>query len=186
MIPGRSRQKGIGWYIPEFGFAQILMNLTNIGLTPVHVAFDEVCSKADARGIRVTGSELVGLIPLRSMLDAGRYFLHRQQRSAGVSDEELIRTPVRSMGLSELKPFNPDEKIIEYVLRDKNMKKLTDLSLSSFVWETSSDSPAPGGGSVAAAMGALGAALGTMVANLSGHKRGWDDRWNFCFMGREG
>ncbi len=178
MIPGSLKAvKAIGWYIPEYGFAQISMNLTNIGLTPVHVAFDEVCSKADARGIRVTGSELVGLIPLRSMLDAGRYFLHRQQRSAGVSDEELIRTAVRSMGLSELKPFNPDEKIIEYVLRDKNMKKLTDLSLSSFVWETSSDSPAPGGGSVAAAMGALGAALGTMVANLSGHKRGWDDRW---------
>ena len=178
MIPGTLKAvKAIGWYIPEYGFAQISMNLTNIGITPVHVAFDEVCSKADARGIRVTGSELVGLIPLRSMLDAGRYFLHRQQRSAGVSDEELIRTAIRSMGLSELKPFNPDEKIIEYVLRDKSRKKLTDLSLSSFVWETSSDSPAPGGGSVAAAMGALGAALGTMVANLSGHKRGWDDRW---------
>lgn len=178
MIPGSLKAvKAIGWYIPEYGFAQISMNLTNIGLTPVHVAFDEVCSKADARGIRVTGSELVGLIPLRSMLDAGRYFLHRQQRSAGLSDEELIRTAVRSMGLSELKPFNPDEKIIEYVLRDKSRKKLTDLSLSSFIWETSSDSPAPGGGSVAAAMGALGAALGTMVANLSGHKRGWDDRW---------
>ncbi|HNT92743.1 MAG TPA: glutamate formimidoyltransferase [Bacteroidales bacterium] len=178
MIPGSLKAvKAIGWYIPEYGFAQISMNLTNIGVTPVHVAFDEVCRKADARGIRVTGSELVGLIPLKSMLEAGRYFLHRQQRSAGVSDEELIRTAVRSMGLSELKPFNPDEKIIEYVLRDKTRKKLTDLSLSSFVWETSSDSPAPGGGSVAAAMGALGAALGTMVANLSGHKRGWDDRW---------
>lgn len=178
MIPGTLRSvKAIGWFIPEYGFAQISMNLTNIGVTPVHAAFDEVCRKAEARGLRVTGSELVGLIPLNAMLEAGRYFLHRQQRSAGVSDEELIRTAVRSMGLSELKPFNPEEKIIEYILRDKARKKLVDLSLSSFVWETSADSPAPGGGSVAAAMGALGAALGTMVANLSGHKRGWDDRW---------
>jgi glutamate formiminotransferase/formiminotetrahydrofolate cyclodeaminase len=178
MIPGSLKAvKAIGWFIPEYGFAQISMNLTNIGVTPVHVAFDEVCRKAEARGVRVTGSELVGLIPLNAMLDAGRYFLHRQQRSAGVSDEELIRTAVRSMGLSELKPFNPDERIIEYILRDRQKKKLVDLSLASFVWETSADSPAPGGGSVAAAMGALGAALGTMVANLSGHKRGWDDRW---------
>ena len=178
MIPGSLKAvKAIGWYIPEYGFAQISMNLTNIGVTPVHAAFDEVCMKAEERGVRVTGSELVGLIPLNAMLEAGRYFLHRQQRSAGVSDEELIRTAVRSMGLSELKPFNPEEKIIEYILRDKTKKKLVDLSLASFVWETSSDSPAPGGGSVAATMGALGAALGTMVANLSGHKRGWDDRW---------
>lgn len=178
MVPGSLKAvKAIGWYIPEYGFAQISMNLTNIGVTPVHIAFDEVCRKAEARGVRVTGSELVGLIPLNAMLDAGRYFLHRQQRSAGVSDEELIRTAVRSMGLSELKPFNPEEKIIEYILRDKSKKKLVDLSLASFVWETSADSPAPGGGSVAATMGALGAALGTMVANLSGHKRGWDDRW---------
>ncbi len=177
MIPGSLKAvKAIGWYIPEYGFAQISMNLTNIGVTPVHVAFDEVCRKAGERGVRVTGSELVGLIPLKSMLDAGRYFLHLQQRSAGVSDEELIRTAVRSMGLSELKPFNPQEKIIEYILADKK-KKLVDLSLASFVWETSADSPAPGGGSVAAAMGAMGAALGSMVANLSGHKRGWDDRW---------
>ena len=178
MIPGTLKAvKAIGWYIPEYGFAQISMNLTNIGVTPVHVAFDEVCRKAEARGVRVTGSELVGLIPLKAMLDAGRWFLHRQQRSAGVSDEELIRTAVRSMGLSELKPFNPQEKIIEYILADKKRKKLVDLSLASFVWETSADSPAPGGGSVAAAMGAMGAALGSMVANLSGHKRGWDDRW---------
>ena len=178
MIPGSLKAvKAIGWYIPEYGFAQISMNLTNIGITPVHIAFDEVCRKAGERGVRVTGSELVGLIPLKSMLDAGRYFLHLQQRSAGVSDEELIRTAVRSMGLSELKPFNPQEKIIEYILADKKKKKLVDLSLASFVWETSSDSPAPGGGSVAAAMGAMGAALGSMVANLSGHKRGWDDRW---------
>jgi len=178
MIPGSLKAvKAIGWYIPEYGFAQISMNLTNIGVTPVHEAFDEVCRKADERGVRVTGSELVGLIPLNAMLDAGRYFLHKQKRSAGVSDEELIRTAVRSMGLSELKPFNPDEKIIEYILGDGNEKKLCDMTLSSFVWETSSESPAPGGGSVSAAMGALGAALGTMVANLSSHKRGWDDRW---------
>ena len=178
MVPGTLKAvKAIGWYIQEYGFAQISMNLTNIGVTPVHVAFDEVCKKAEARGVRVTGSELVGLIPLSSMLEAGRYFLHRQQRSAGVSDEELVRTAVRSMGLSELKPFNPEEKIIEYILADKKRKNLVDLSLASFVWETSSDSPAPGGGSVAAAMGAMGTALGTMVANLSGHKRGWDDRW---------
>lgn len=145
MIPGSLKSvKAIGWYIPEYGFAQISMNLTNIGVTPVHIAFEEVCKKAEARGVRVTGSELVGLIPLNAMLDAGRYFLHRQQRSAGVSDEELIRTAVRSMGLSELKPFKPEEKIIEYILGDKTKKKLVDLSLASFTWETSSDSPAPG------------------------------------------
>jgi glutamate formiminotransferase/formiminotetrahydrofolate cyclodeaminase len=178
MIPGSLKSvKAIGWYIPEYRFAQISMNLTNISVTPVHVAFDEVCRKADARGVRVTGSELVGLIPLKAMLDAGRYFLHKQQRSAGVSDAELIDTAVRSMGLSELKPFNPDEKIIEYILRDRSVNRLVDLSLASFVRETSSESPAPGGGSVSAAMGAMGAALGTMVANLSSHKRGWDDRW---------
>jgi glutamate formiminotransferase / formiminotetrahydrofolate cyclodeaminase len=178
MIPGSLKAvKAIGWYIPEYGFAQISMNLTNIGVTPVHVAFDEVCRKAEERGVRVTGSELVGLIPLKSMLEAGRYFLHKQQRSAGVSEEELVKTAVRSMGLSELKPFNPEEKIIEYILQDKGEKKLADKSLSSFVWETSSESPAPGGGSVSAAMGAMGAALGVMVANLSSHKRGWDARW---------
>ncbi len=178
MIPGSLKSvKAIGWYIPEYGFAQISMNLTNIGVTPVHIAFDEVCKKAEERGVRVTGSELVGLIPLKGMLDAGRYFLHKQQRSAGVSDAELIMTAVRSMGLSEVKPFNPEEKIIEYMLQDKKEKKLVDMMLSSFVWETSSESPAPGGGSISAAMGAMGAALGTMVANLSSHKRGWDDRW---------
>jgi glutamate formiminotransferase/formiminotetrahydrofolate cyclodeaminase len=178
MIPGSLKSvKAIGWFIPEYGFTQISMNLTNIGITPVHTAFDEVCKKAEERGVRVTGAELVGLIPLKAMLDAGRYFLHKQQRSAGVSDAELILTAVRSMGLSELKPFNPDEKIIEYMLQDKNHKKLIDMMLSSFVWETSSESPAPGGGSISAAMGAMGAALGTMVANLSSHKRGWDDRW---------
>jgi glutamate formiminotransferase/formiminotetrahydrofolate cyclodeaminase len=178
MIPGSLRAvKAIGWYIPEYGFAQISMNLTNIGTTPVHIAFDEVCRKAEARGVRVTGSELVGLIPLKAMLEAGRYFLHKQKRSAAVSEEELIRTAVRSMGLSELKPFKPEEKIIEYILRDRSYGKLVEKTLSSFVWETSSESPAPGGGSVSAAMGAMGAALGTMVANLSSHKRGWDDRW---------
>jgi glutamate formiminotransferase/formiminotetrahydrofolate cyclodeaminase len=178
MIPGSLKAvKAIGWYIPEYGFAQISMNLTSIGITPVHEAFDEVCRKAEARGVRVTGAELVGLIPLKSMLEAGRYFLHKQQRSAGVSDADLINTAVRSMGLSELKPFNPDEKIIEYILRDMQQQKLADMSLSSFVWETSSESPAPGGGSVAASMGAMGAALGVMVANLSAHKRGWDTRW---------
>ena len=178
MIPGSLKAvKAIGWFIPEYGFAQISMNLTNIGVTPVHEAFDEVCRKAEARGVRVTGSELVGLIPLKSMLEAGRYFLHKQQRSAGVSDAELVNTAVRSMGLPELKPFNPDEKIIEYILHDRQQKKLADMSLTSFVWEASSESPAPGGGSVAAAMGAMGAALGVMVANLSAHKRGWDARW---------
>ncbi|MFZ2287036.1 MAG: glutamate formimidoyltransferase [Bacteroidales bacterium] len=178
MIPGSLKSvKAIGWFIPEYGFTQISMNLTNIGVTPVHVAFDEACRKAEERGVRVTGSELVGLIPLKSMLEAGRYFLHKQQRTAGVSDDDLVKTAVRSMGLAELKPFNPDEKIIEYLLRDRQQKKLADMSLSSFVWETSSESPAPGGGSVSAAMGAMGAALGVMVANLSSHKRGWDDRW---------
>ncbi len=178
MIPGSLKAvKAIGWYIPEYGFAQISMNLTNIGVTPVHLAFDEVCRRAEDRGIRVTGSELVGLIPLKSMLEAGKYFLHKQQRSAGVSEGELVKTAVRSMGLSELKPFNPEEKIIEYILMEKQQNKLADKSLSSFVWETSSESPAPGGGSVSAAMGAMGAALGVMVANLSSHKRGWDARW---------
>ncbi len=178
MIPGTLKSvKAIGWYIPEYGFAQISMNLTNIGVTPVHAAFDEVCRKAEARGVRVTGAELVGLIPLKAMLDAGKYFLHKQQRSAGLSDGELIAAAVRSMGLSELKPFNPREKIIEYILEDTTRKKLVDMPLASFVWETSSESVAPGGGSVSAAMGAMGAALGTMVANLSSHKRGWDTRW---------
>lgn len=178
MIPGTLKAvKAIGWFIPEYGIAQISMNLTNTGVTPVHIAFDEVCKKAELRGIRVTGSELVGLIPLKAMLEAGRYFLHKQQLSAGVSDAELITVAVKSMGLSEIKPFIPDEKIIEYVLRDEGQKKLAGLSLSEFVWKTSSDSPAPGGGSVSAAMGAMGAALGSMVANLSAHKRGWDDRW---------
>ncbi len=178
-MPGTLQSvKAIGWYIDEYGIAQISMNLTNIRVTPVHIAFDEVCRKADARGIRVTGSELVGLIPLKSILDAGRYFLEKQQRSAGISDDELIKIAVKSMGLDYLHKFNPAEKIIEYVMDDKNNKKrLIAMSLREFMNETASESPAPGGGSVSAYMGTLGAALGTMVANVSSHKRGWDDRW---------
>ncbi|MDP7061576.1 MAG: glutamate formimidoyltransferase [Planctomycetota bacterium] len=178
-IPGSLKSvKGIGWFIEEFGICQVSMNLTNVSVTPTHVAFDEVSEKARLRGIRVTGSELVGLIPLSAMLDAGRYFLRKQQRSTGVSDAELIKIAVKSMGLDELYPFKPEEKIIEYVLAAQSDRKLlVDLSLKGFVEETASESPAPGGGSVAAALGALGSALGTMVANLSSHKRGWDSKW---------
>jgi len=178
MIPGSLKEvKAIGWFIEEYGVAQISMNLTNISLTPVHVAFDEVCKKAEARGIRVTGSELVGLVPLKAMLDAGRYFLKKQRRSSGVSDSELIKIAVKSMGLDELSPFDPNDKIIEYQLNKGEAKTLVDLSLAAFMEETASESPAPGGGSVSAYMGSVGAALTTMVANLSSHKRGWDDRW---------
>ncbi|MHC4822668.1 MAG: glutamate formimidoyltransferase [Planctomycetota bacterium] len=170
--------KGIGWFIEEFGVCQVSMNLTNISVTPVHIAYDEVFDKANARGIRATGSELVGLIPLQAMLDAGRHYLRKQQRSTGVSDAELIKIAVKSMGLDELYPFKPEEKIIEYVLDAADTRKrLVDLSITGFCEETASESPAPGGGSVAATLGALGAALGTMVANLSAHKRGWDARW---------
>jgi len=177
-IPGTLKSvKAIGWYIEEYGIAQISMNLTNIPVTPVHIAFDEVCRKAEARGIRVTGSELVGLIPLKSLLDAGKYFLEKQQRSSGVPDEELIKIAVKSMGLSELHHFRPEEKIIEYVMGDKTEQRLIAMSLRRFMNSVASESPAPGGGSVSAYMGALGTALGTMVANLSGHKKGWDDRW---------
>lgn len=180
-VPGTLKAvKAIGWFIEEYGIAQISMNLTNIGITPVHLAFDEVCRKAEARGIRVTGSELVGLIPLRAMLDAGKYFLSKQQRSLGVDNDELIRIAVRSMGLDEIKPFNPEEKIIEYVLaKSTGDKKLVDLTACGFANLTASEAPAPGGGSVAAYLGVLGASLGTMVANLSSHKRGWDDRWEY-------
>ena len=178
MIPGSLKSvKAIGWYIEEYGIAQISMNLTNISVTPVHIAFDEVCRKADARGVRVTGSELVGLIPLKSLLDAGRYFLARQQLSSGVSDDELIKIAIRSMGLNDIHQFKPEEKIIEFVMADISEHKLIDMNLKAFMDETASDSPAPGGGSVSAYIGALGVALGTMVANLSSHKRGWDDRW---------
>jgi glutamate formiminotransferase/formiminotetrahydrofolate cyclodeaminase len=178
-VPGTLKSvKAIGWYIEEYGIAQISMNLTNISITPVHIAFDEVCRKADARGIRVTGSELVGLIPLKSILEAGRYFLARQQRSSGVSDEELIKIAVKSMGLSDIHKFNPEEKIIEYIMEEKdNRERLIAMSLYGFMNETASESPAPGGGSVSAYMGSLGVALGTMVANISSHKRGWDNRW---------
>lgn len=177
-IPGALKcVKGIGWFIEEYGIAQISLNLTNISVTPVHAAFDACTEKAQARGIRVTGSELVGLIPLNAMLDAGRHYLRKQQRSTGVSDAELVKIAVRSMGLDDLGPFDPNEKIIEYAIRDKTAKPLIDLTVRGFTEETASESPAPGGGSVSASVGALGAALGTMVANLSGHKRGWDDRW---------
>jgi glutamate formiminotransferase/formiminotetrahydrofolate cyclodeaminase len=169
--------KAIGWYIEEFGIAQISINLTNINITPVHIAFDEVCKKADARGIRVTGSELVGLIPLKAMLDAGKYFLKKQKRSVGVSEKELLKIAVKSMGLSELYPFKPEEKIIEYMLQDKNDSRLVSMPLNDFADETASESPAPGGGSIAAYVGSLGVSLATMVANLSSHKKGWDDRW---------
>src|SRR4029079_11154741 len=161
--------KAIGWFIEEYGIAQISINLTNINVTPMHIAFDEVCKKAEARGIRVTGSELVGLIPLKAMLDAGKYFLEKQKRSVGVSEKELIRIAIISMGLDELAPFKPEEKIIEYMLMDKSDNKLVSMNLSDFADETASESPAPGGGSIAAYIGALGVSLGTMVANLSAH-----------------
>lgn len=177
MIPGSLKAvKGIGWFIEEYGVAQISMNLTNISITPVHIAFDEVCKKADERGIRVTGSELVGLIPLEAMLEAGRYFLRKQQRSVGVDNDELIKIAIKSMGLDDLKPFDPKKRIIEYLL-EEGKNKLVDMTLTDFANETASESPAPGGGSISAYAGVLGVSLGTMVANLSSHKRGWDDRW---------
>jgi glutamate formiminotransferase/formiminotetrahydrofolate cyclodeaminase len=177
-IPGTLKSvKAIGWYIEEYGVCQISMNLTNINVTPVHMAFDEVCKKATERGIRVTGSELVGLIPLKSLLDAGIYFLKKQQRSTGVSESELIKIAVKSMGLDELAPFKPEERIIEYLLKDKADSKLIRMDLAAFADETASESPAPGGGSISAYVGSLGISLATMVANLSSHKKGWDDRW---------
>lgn len=169
--------KAIGWYLEEFGIAQVSMNLTDISVTPIHLAFEAVCEKAAARGMRVTGSEVVGLVPLRAMLEAGRHFLTKQQRSLGVPDEETVRIAVRSLGLDDLKPFDPHQKIIEWRLRGGAAPGLIDAPVAGFVHRVASDSPAPGGGSVAALAGALGAALGTMVANLSSHKRGWDHRW---------
>jgi glutamate formiminotransferase/formiminotetrahydrofolate cyclodeaminase len=169
--------KAIGWYIEEYGVCQISMNLTNINITPLHVAFDEVCKSANARGMRVSGSELVGLVPLKSLLDAGKYFLEKQQRSTGVTENELIKIAVKSMGLDELAPFKPEERIIEYLLKDAANEKLIRMNLIDFANETASESPAPGGGSISAYMGSLGISLATMVANLSSHKQGWDERW---------
>jgi glutamate formiminotransferase/formiminotetrahydrofolate cyclodeaminase len=178
-IPGALQcVKGIGWFIEEYGVAQVSMNLTDLETTPLHKAFDTCCEKATERGIRVTGSEAVGLVPLQAMLDAGRHYLRLQKRSTGVSDRELVRLAVKSMGLDELSPFDPDEKVIEYAIEAKTaVPRLVNKTLRGFIEETASESPAPGGGSIAATVGALGAALGTMVANLSSHKRGWDDRW---------
>lgn len=179
MLPGTLKAtKAIGWFIDEYGIAQVSMNITDMGVTPLHRAFDEVSRAAAARGIRVTGTEIVGLIPKRALIDAGKHYLRLQQRSSGIPDSEIIKIAVKSMGLDELKPFDPSEKVIEYMLEaDGDTKKLVDLTCRGFADETASESPAPGGGSISAYMGALAAALGTMVANLSAHKAGWDDRW---------
>lgn len=179
MQPGTLKAtKAIGWYIDEYGIAQVSMNITDISTTPLHVAFDEVCRAAAAHGVRVTGTEIVGLVPKRTLIEAGRYFLHKQQRSTGISESEIIRMAVKSMGLDELAPFKPEEKVVEYLVAPKNgARRLTDMTCTEFADETASESPAPGGGSISAYMGALAAALGTMVANLSAHKAGWDERW---------
>ncbi|MCQ2329920.1 MAG: glutamate formimidoyltransferase [Paludibacteraceae bacterium] len=180
MIPGTLKgTKAIGWFIDEYGIAQVSMNITDIHTTPLHVAFDEVCRAAAARGVRVTGTEIVGLIPKSVLIDAGKYFLRKQQRSVGIHESEIIKIAVKSMGLDELKPFVPEEKVIEYMIEDKSAKKLVDMTCKGFAEETASESPAPGGGSISAYMGSLAAALGTMVANLSSHKPGWDARWEF-------
>jgi len=177
-IPGRLKAvKGIGWYIEEYGIAQISYNLTNISVTSMHEAFDATCKAADERGLRVTGSELIGLIPLKAMLDAADYYLTKQERSLGISESEKIKIAVKSLGLDDLKPFNPEEKIIEYLLQDDQERKLIDLTAAELAEETASESIAPGGGSISAYVGALGVSLGTMVANLSAHKPGWDERW---------
>lgn len=176
-IPGKLKAvKAIGWYIEEYNMAQISMNLTNYKITPLHIAFEETRKAADDRGVRVTGSELVGLIPLQPLLDAGKFFLQKQGMSVGVSESELVDCAIRSMGLNELGPFDPKKKIIEYLLRDEKQSRLVSMSVSDFVNETASDSAAPGGGSISALTGAMGAALGTMVANLSAIKKGWEDR----------
>ena len=182
MIPGTLKGcKAIGWFIDEYGIAQVSMNITDINTTPLHVAFDEVCRAAQARGLRVTGTEIVGLVPKRTLIEAGRYFLEKQQRSTGISDDEIMKIAVKSMGLDDLKPFNPKEKVIEYLIEDPAVsaakERLVRMTCKDFAYETASESPAPGGGSISAYMGALGAALGTMVANLSSHKAGWDARW---------
>lgn len=182
MIPGTLKGcKAIGWFIDEYGIAQVSMNITDINMTPLHVAFDEVCRAAQARGIRVTGTEIVGLVPKRTLIEAGRYFLEKQQRSTGISEEEIMKIAVKSMGLDDLKPFNPKEKVVEFLIEDEKTaaakERLVRMTCKGFALETASESPAPGGGSISAYMGALGAALGTMVANLSSHKAGWDARW---------
>ncbi|MDE6196488.1 MAG: glutamate formimidoyltransferase [Muribaculaceae bacterium] len=180
MIPGTLKgTKAIGWYIDEYGIAQVSMNITDTNATPLHVAFDEVCRAAAARGIRVTGTEIVGLVPKKAIVEAGKHFLRKQQRSLGIPEREIVRMAVKSMGLDELKPFEASEKIIEYLLEaeEAGQKKLVDMTCLGFAEETASESPAPGGGSISAYMGALAAALGTMVANLSSHKAGWDERW---------
>jgi glutamate formiminotransferase/formiminotetrahydrofolate cyclodeaminase len=179
MIPGTLKgTKAIGWFIKEYGIAQVSMNITDSKQTPLHVAFEEISAKAAARGVRVTGAEIVGLVPKKTLIDAGRYYLAKQQRSLGIEDAEIIKIAVKSMGLDDLKPFNPEEKVIEYLLaKSETSDKLMDLSCHAFANETASESPAPGGGSVSAYVGALGVALGTMVANLSAHKPGWDERW---------
>lgn len=183
MKPGTLKAcKAIGWFIEEYGIAQVSMNMTNLAVTPLHIAFDEVCRAAEARGVRVTGTEIVGLIPKKALVDAGRHFLRKQQRSTGVPERELVRIAIESMGLANLKGFKPEEKVIEYMLEaeeQKDAKKLVDMTCAAFAEETASESPAPGGGSISAYMGALAAALGTMVANLSSHKAGWDDRWEY-------
>ncbi len=180
MIPGTLKgTKAIGWYIDEYGIAQVSMNITNIKTTPLHVAFEEVCRCAQERGIRVTGTEIVGLVPKRTLIDAGKHFLAKQHRSTGIPESDIVKIAVKSLGLSDLRPFNPREKVIEYLLEDADKQpKLVDLTAKDFAHETSRESPAPGGGTISAYMGALGAALGTMVANLSAHKPGWDDRWH--------
>lgn len=178
MQPGTLKgTKAIGWFIDEYGIAQVSMNITDIATTPLHVAFDEVCRAAAARGVRVTGTEIVGLVPKSTLIDAGKYFLAKQQRSAGIPDSEIIRIAIKSMGLDELKPFDPKEKVIEYLVEDDSKARLVNLTARGLAEETASESPAPGGGSISAYMGALGAALGTMVANLTAHKAAYDDRW---------
>lgn len=179
-IPGKLKAvKGIGWYIEEYGIAQISFNLTNISITSMHEAFDETCKAADKRGIRVTGSELVGLVPLQAMLGAADYFLQKQNRSLGISESDKIKIAIKSLGLDDLKPFNPEERIIEYVMSTNQPKKLIDYTVKGLADETASESMAPGGGSISAYVGALGVSLGTMVANLSAHKPGWDEKWEF-------
>jgi glutamate formiminotransferase/formiminotetrahydrofolate cyclodeaminase len=176
-VPGLFKDvKGIGWFIKEYGVAQISYNLTNINVSTLHDVFDKTCQRAQARGLRVSGSELIGLVPKKVLIDAGKFFLKKQQRSTGISEEEIIKIAIKSLGLDELSPFDPKKRIIEYML-DDNQDKLVKLNLQEFANETSSESPAPGGGSISAYCGAMGAALGTMVANLSSHKRGWDHKW---------